>query len=247
MIGGVINPQVFSAVKNQAWVTKEYLKGASAIQFKTDWGHKATGLAYNVNDQFAGGPFTVKQVGGAPGNLRCTMDSISGEPVKVVQRLTTSEVMSIPTSQLGITQTEAAYGSWSFWGKFPDTSSGIACIIGSLPNAATTGAGYHLSILSATNRVTLTRTAVGGIIDLNPAPFDTKLWHHYHVTRRYDGTFELFVDLVSYGTALQNTVTTSKYMTVYLGTTDSGMIALSDIRGGHAITKYLGVVPPNMG
>jgi hypothetical protein len=166
----------------------------------------------------------------------------------VLTRAGVSEVVSVSSASIQLDPTEAAYGSWSFWAKKANTfTQMIIHPISSVASVAS-GTGYYLNFASGvTNRLIFTQTGVANLIDLNPAPVDLTVWRHYHLTRRYDGYFELFIDGVLVGSATQNTVRTSKYMTIYLSGADGCAVALSDIHGGHAFTKYLGVVPPNMG
>jgi hypothetical protein len=245
--GNVALTEIYNTEMTDAKVLELYARGASAIQFATDWGHKATGLAAPQSSHVGSGPFIVGRVAGAGTSMKCSMDTINGVPVKTIARNGFSEVASFATSSVGLDAGEAAYGSWSFWAKKPLTGTMIVHIIASIPNAASTGLGYHLQWTSAVNRLVLVETGVGNLIDLNPAPMDPTVWNHYHVTRRYDGLFTLYINGVVAGSATDNTTRASKYMTVYLGTADGCSVALSDIHGGHAFTKYLGVVPPNMG
>jgi len=237
---GVVNPQIFSEVKDQSWVTSEYQKGARAIQFATDWGHDADGINRTTPEYLGNGPFEVADAG----TFRCETDTINDQTVKAFTCNTPGHVVVDLSRYVSEGDASRGYGSWGCWFYVPD--DGAKLIRWHLFNtvrapAAASGNGYRVD-LDGSGTADLVEQGVGNVIGggaLTPGQ-----WNHCHVTRRYDGLFELFINDVSQGTGTDNTTAGARYMSFQMSA--DCKVAVSDPRGGYAITKYLGVVPPRM-
>jgi hypothetical protein len=241
MIGGVINPQVFSEVKDQAWVTKEYLKGAKAIPFKTDWGYKADGLTVVAPVYPGNGPFQIPA--GDAGDFRVVTETIAGRTYKVLECVATGHVF-IDWDSIGVHGDERGYGSWSFWGWTPDVDGNLLRfnVFNTLKAPSTGGNGYRMELVATGSLARIFEQGVGAPIT---GSYTRGTWTHVHGTRRYDSQWELCINGVSQGAATDATTVSARYCAIQM--TAGCKVILSGPKGERAITKYLGVVPPNMG
>lgn len=240
--GGVVAPQIFSEVKDQTWVTAEYQKGAKAIQFATDWGHKADGIARSGNDYIGDGPFRITST--SVGVTTCSMSTINSKDVKTITAGAGVNRIFAPWSNFGVQGAETGYGSWACWVFLPAvyTYWNWGLFTGDEP--VSSAPGYRVDITAATGLMRIVQNGVGVV--LSTADFPVNSWFYLHVDRRYDGRWELFVNGSSKASATNNNVASGKY-TGFEFSGAGTAVALADPAGGHAITKYLGVVPPNLG
>lgn len=230
--GEVVAPAIYSEAKDQAWVTKEYQKGASAIQFRTDWGHKADGIAKGPDDRFS------EVIVGASGTGRCTTSTINGRTVKVL------ESQSFPFvavgQYLGVASVDCSYGSWSWWAYTNGVNHAHAFLTDDIVSQ-----GYFVGV-APDGSGGLFRIPGSVVLEAFPAgTFDVSNPIHLHVTRRYDNRF-----IVHYnGTALSAGIVDGSYTDLRYFTfnvSSGGWTAIADEKGQYAITKYLGVVPPKV-
>lgn len=240
MIGGVINPQVFSEVKDQTWVTAEYLRGAKAIPFKTDWGHRADGLTVVAPVYPGDGPFKIPT--GDAGDFRVVAETIAGRTYKVLECVANGHVF-LDWDAFGVHGDERGYGSWSFWGWTPDADGNLIrfSVFNTLKAPGTSGNGYRLELRGTGSLAVIFEQGVG---DKITGAYTRASWTHVHATRRYDSQWELFINGVSQGTATDATTVAARYCAIQM--TTGCKVILSGPKGERAITKYLGVVSPNM-
>jgi hypothetical protein len=235
-VEGIVGPlHVFDEAKDQAWVTQEYLKGARAIQFKTDWGvresvgNETTNMRVGVNSS----PFEINS-----GTYQMSLDVIDGVPVKVIECIGAGEIVC-PTSLFEATPTEAAFGTWDFWLSHANASTTICNIISAV-NTGAPAPGYHIRVTNA-EVLELRENGVGVIITAGTA-FGVDTFERIRLTRRYDGRFDLYLNGVNQGNATDLTGMLSNFMVFDLDAGDK--LAYSDQRGDHSFVKYLGVIAP---
>ncbi|MHC4643874.1 MAG: LamG-like jellyroll fold domain-containing protein [Planctomycetota bacterium] len=247
-VAGIVGPlQVFNEAMDQSWVTEEYLKGARAVQFRTDWG-----VRQSIGNETAG----FLGVGSSPfdilsGTWQMSTDTIEGRDVKVVECIAPG-VVAIPTSYFEATPTEAAFGTHDFWVSKADASITYVIFIAGDDvawNAATQN-GYALQ-LNNTERVILGRITAGVFTNLTVTAVDTVVpdtWYRFRIPRRYDGQFTTYMDGVAVtATGGTNPVTDLTHTTashVVLDFDAGDKFAYSDRHGEHCFVKYLGVVAP---
>ena len=239
---------IHNVAKDQDWVTQEYLKGAQACQFKTGWGVRES-LGNEVANSRVGvnsSPFEILS-----GAWQMSMDTVDGQNVKVIECVTNGGIL-VPTSLFEATATEAAYGTWEWW--FNKTSTGNVSFMFTASAESLIGGGtqdgylieasagelYYLRRVDNGVRADLMFTA-GGVV-----PTDS--WNKSRTTRRYDGSFTMYLNDVAVTPAggtnpiTDATYTISNYMVIEMERGDK--IAYSDQRGDHSIVKYLGVIAP---
>ena len=240
MNGSVGLTEIYNGEMTNAKALSLYQKGARAIQFATDWGHDADGINRTTPEYLGNGPFEVADAG----TFRCETDTINDQTVKAFTCNTPGHVVVDLSRYVSEGDASRGYGSWGCWFYVPD--DGAKLIRWHLFNtvrapAAASGNGYRVD-LDGSGTADLVEQGVGNVIGggaLTPGQ-----WNHCHVTRRYDGLFELFINDVSQGTGTDNTTAGARYMSFQMSA--DCKVAVSDPRGGYAITKYLGVVPPRM-
>jgi hypothetical protein len=240
-------PSIFNQDMVDSDASELYAKGAKAIQFAADWGHKADGIYRGANEYLGGGPLRISD--GTPQvSERVITSEISGRTVKAIEHKQVSAFpayayFGAPWSNFGVQGAETGYGSWSCWAYVPSgaiwqwdfLSSGIESTDPGLYSIYIDEAGGVLELLE--DEINL----IG-----STANFPTGEWFHLHVTRRYDGLFEVFINGTSEFTGTDTTHSSGSHMRFqWVG--DGCKVALADSHGGHAITKYLGVTPPNLG
>lgn len=231
---GIVGPmEIYSAAKDQTWVTRSYEKGARACQFKTDWGvRQSTGNETAGHVGANSSPFEI-----VSGTWQMSMDTIDGVDVKVIECIAAGIVVC-PTSYFEATPTECAFGSWRWWGYLDDGNSMSIAFISTDQTVAANG--YNLTWDAATTAVDIIEAGVGNIVAGGLAAAQT--WQQFDVTRSYVGQFEGFVNRTTFGTGTDLTITTSDYVVLDMDAGDK--IAHADRRGDHSFAKYLGVLTP---
>lgn len=234
---------IYSIEMTDALAAEIYQRGARATQFATDWGHKADGIARGGGDTIGDGPFRI-MVGDAT-SPACTTSSIAGQTVKTIKDTAglNSRVYA-KWSEFGVHSSETGYGSWCGWFYIP---TGYAYVRWGLfwadSDIGGGGAGWRIDVANGFG-IRLFRGGVGPVLTIPTVPLNQ--WFHLHVTRRYDGFWEIFVNGLSVGSVTNNAVMSGPYTGLESASIGS-MVSLSDAHGGHALTKYLGVTPPNLG
>jgi hypothetical protein len=250
---GIVGPlHIFNTAKDQDWVTEEYLWGARACQFKTDWGVKQSvgNEVANARVGHNSSPFEI-----ISGTFQMTMDTIEDtEDVKTIEDIVAG-VSVCPTSLFEATPTECAFGTHEFWAyKGADANNWQFMPIAS-DNTAVAGAaqdGYNITITGGES-LRLQRIdngAVGAtLINSGAAYVANNTWYRIRLTHRYDGVFVLYIrggaftDWTVVGTSAADlTYTVGNYAVLDLDAGDK--FAYSDRHGDHCFAKYLGVLAP---
>jgi hypothetical protein len=238
----IANTEIYDESKSAAWVLSKYEKGASSVQYKGDYG-------VNVSDgnvsagQLENTGWTVDS-----GTWQIQTDTIDGVDVKCLACTTDNGIIYRPTSTMGMTPTEAAYGTWEFYWKQFDDNNIIFVRIADVPNA-TSATGY-LFRLGSSERWRLRTETAGSLADINytnTGYFTTGTWYKMKITRSGAGVWSVYRDdvLVSvaggFGSnpATENTHKTAKYISIQARATD--LIAFADVKGDHSFVKKLGV------
>ena len=228
--GKILNPQIFSEEKDAAWMLAEYNRGARAVQYKTDYGATQSVAGVTAGELENTG-WTVNS-----GTWKVSTDTINGQPVKVFNCVA-SGVLYIPIDQF-MTSTEAAYGSWEFWLYKGDETS-----IPSVRFVSTSAAGNGYSILILnTEAILLFEDGTGAIDSTATGAMPIQTWVNFKVTRQSNGLMTVYQDGVQILSGTDTTFTTSSFISISFSAGDK--ISVSDLKGDHAFTKYLGAVAP---
>jgi len=207
-----------------------------ANDWKTDW-------AANVSDAdvtaglLENTPFTV-----GAGQIQINSDTINGQDVKVITP-TLQGFVSMPTSTMGQTPTEAAYGEWEGWFK---TAVGWShfVIVGS--SAArmddASQSGYFLE-MGSTNVRLYEVTGGSPTLIFRSSAIDPDTWFKLNVTRTSAGVFSIyFNDVLMTAVSGTNPVTNTDHITsnyIVIEQDAGDMVSLGDISGNHSIVKKL--------
>lgn len=235
--GEIVNPQIFSEVKDQAWVTAEYQKGARALLFMTGYGHTADGVNRTTPEILGDGPFYCSDAG----VWQCTTAVGPFGNQQKVFKCTTPGHIAVDLDALGVQGQQQGFGSWGAWVYVPSTASLRWQIVNSSDTPAALGTGYYVNLAGATGVATLEEAGVGVLVT---GTFLPDQWTYVHVTRRYDGLFELFVNLTSQGTATDLTTVVGQYM-CFQGEADC-LVSVADVNDSYAIRRHLGVTAPSL-
>jgi hypothetical protein len=242
--------QVFNRALTQSEITALYQCGASAVNFKTDYGvceSVAAESATPPGTELSNSPFRIES-----GSFKISTDTIGGDTCKVIECVTAG-VLQVPTAYFHGDETQAAYGSWEWW-----TYKGTT---GTLPNVGFIGNqntgvnasgfnGYSIRF-SDTERFQLFIVTNGSNTVKHQTDIDfivPNTWYKTKVTRSSDGEFttylnDVLVDVTGgFGTnpVTDTTYTTSKYIVLDLDAGDK--IACAAPNGDCSIVKYQGVV-----
>lgn len=241
-VGGTLNPrigdpsetlqiysmQIYKRLLSDAEIREDYKNIADkAIPFKTGWGVWDTNGSQggSVGDYLGNSPF---KFGDTSGRHTLTTDTIDGKICKVIQCDTAGLLYLDWRKFMGTT--EAAYGKWECYVNHATASTttlGFACI-----NADVT-AGYGVQI-SSSEEVSVEEFGSGSLI--TGGTVNAAEWNKITMERRFDNIFTLKINDLQIGTAPDTTTTTANYLVFDLEAGDK--IALADINGDHAITKY---------
>jgi len=242
----ISNVKIFNRALTQAEIEAEYNAGASAINFKTDYGVTET-VTPDTSGELSNSPFRVES-----GSFHISNDTINGCSAKVIECVTAG-VCHVPTAYFHGNDTQAAYGTFEWWiNKATNSRDTHSIFIDSAPTViADAGSnGYSLTI-SGSRRVQLIE--VNGVtlssLFFTPTAFvNLGDWNKFKATRSSDGEFtvylnDLLVD-VSGGSGTNpvtdNTHTESKYLVLDLGAGDK--VAYAAKNGDCSIVKYQGVI-----
>lgn len=241
--------QVHNESKNADWIKNDYLRGAKAIQFKTDYG--VTESEENQTGGLLGGtanpsPFKIKS-----GTFRITSEIIGGQLTKIIECVSSGRIAIKETIFEG-TPTEMAYGTPEIWVSKADASVMNIAFIASNDAALSDPSqnGYNIQLDSA-ERYILQKITSGVSTDLTVS--DTGLipvgsWAKLNAPRAYNDEFTSYVNGVEVVAAsgsnpvVDGTHKASNHFVIDMDTGDK--VAYSDKRGGHSIVKYLGAMSP---
>jgi hypothetical protein len=241
------SPQVFTRALSQSEITALYNCGASAVNFKTDYGVCESVSAESAPGELSNSPFRKES-----GTWKISTDTIGGDTCKVIECVTTG-ICQIPSAYFHGDDTQAAYGSFEFWvNKKADANTSIVGIIANVPESPVSAnySGYEFRIGSDEDIWLIRRTLGAGsflmISNVGYVSFDA--WNKYKITRSSAGEFTLYVNDalldVSGGTgtnpATNNDHTESSFFVLNLGTGDK--VAYASPNGDCSIVKYQGVV-----
>jgi hypothetical protein len=206
------------------------LNMAKVVQFKTDWGFLES-IGNETTGFFGRSRFPYNMAGGT---VQVVVEEYLGREVKVVTATDDIAFVEFAYQHGDVDDSEEyAYGTWE-------------CVIHKADNQLST----LFSFINPTNIANyyLIQITAGGVTTIE-APGGTVIGggvtvigttNHYKVTRDLDGTFNFWINGILVGTAVDNTITTSRGIAAVLHTDD--WLCLSDITGNHAVVKYLGVV-----
>ena len=241
MLGSIAGVKIYNEAKDQAWITNEYEKGASAVQYKPDYGINVSTANVSAGELENTG-WTVDS-----GNCQMSTDTIDGVDVKTLACQTDNSVISIPVDKLGMTGTEGIYGTWEFWWYKFDGNNVIFVNLNTEKDA--TGDGYQFRF-GAQERFRLRRITSGGAIDqliTNASFFNIGQWYKMKITRSNSGVWTFYADdiLISdiqtgSNPVTDNTHTSINYISILGRATD--LVAFADVKGDHSFVKKLGVV-----
>jgi len=210
--------------------------------WKTDWGSIADSVTYNTPGQKIGGVWTI-----IDGSWRIVTDEINGTMIKALECVSAGSVY-VSTSEFQQGETQAAYGTYSFWMKqdsggatFPKVYfiakvAGIGAAAGQYAYAIAPNHLQAVRFRESTNGIEVSLTSS------TPGVFVAGEWFKIKVMRRTsDGKFITYLNGVSgiIPDVTDNTTTASNYIVVQLSTGDS--ISLSDLKGNHSIYHQHGV------
>lgn len=237
LTGDLYKMEIYSELKTDGWVTREYLEGKRAL-WKSDYGIDNTA-------SIAGGNIGRTPFRAISGTWRVNDANING-PTKVLECLTTG-LAYMPSTFFAEDPIDNAFGEHEFWVlKHLDNSVLDIIFCARTPTTVTdlSQFGYYFRISSG-EAFRIQRTdGTGVLVVLNGTPngvANLDQWYHVLIKRHVDGTFYLYVDdvllTVTTGT---NPVTDITYQTSYnyvISMRQGDMISWSDPNGGHAIIK----------
>jgi hypothetical protein len=254
VLNGIIGPlEIYNEAKDQAWVTQQYLKGARAVQFKTDWGYQISiANEGGVTGQPIGGAASPFRAGDAVGRWRVETATIDGQTCKVLTCKTPGNVC-IPASYFGMgtTPTEAAYGTWKCWFSKSNLYDVIVSFISEFPVWNAAGNDGYLVAFNSLERVALQYTVAGVTNNLFTSAdgyITPDVMYELSITRSFANSFAVYLDgtlvtaLTGSNPVTNAATTTGYFVSFYMGV--DCKLALADVKGDHCLTKYLGEVAP---
>jgi len=216
----------------------------SSEVWHTDWGAYET-VADVTAGQLSNTPFQR-----VLGTFKISADTINGQEVKVIENVVAGTI-SMPTSYLNQTPTEAAYGTWKVWMYKGSGSTTIIC--GIVADEALSYPGYsgYALAFSDSERFSLLKVNAGSAVTLMAEATSTRgiqTWYEATVTRTKLGVAITHIDgvlLDTAGGAGTNPDTDTAYSTgnfLTFGMEAGDKIAYADPAGNHAFVKNLNVV-----
>ena len=249
-IGGFLEgtlalPKIITQALNQDQITAEYQAAAKAVNWKSDYG-----VAESVAAEAAPGELSNSPVRKISGTHKIATDTIDGQAnCKVIEGVTAG-VLEIPTAYFHGNDTQAAYGTNEFYFNKADATVMTIGFVSDIAAVDTSAVGYQI-IFDTDESIEIRRVTGAGEVSLMKtaaAFFTAGSWHKLKLQRTAIGELTVYLDGVlldvsgGSGTnpVTDNTVTESTKWVLGLGVADK--ISYSDPGGGHAITKYQGVV-----
>ena len=241
----IANTEIYDEAKSAAWVADEYAKGARAVQYKTDYGLKVS--SGNVSSgELENSGWVVDS-----GNWQIGTSTIDDTKVKVLKCMTDNGIIYKSTDSMGrgLSETEAAYGTWEFYWLQQDGNNLIHVQVSD--SVGTPGAGSangYIFRLGVSERFRLRKETAGSVADLmytDASYFTTGVWYKMKITRSTAGVWTVYSDdvlipvVVGTNPVTDNTHTTAKYFSIQAKATD--LIAFADVKGDHSFVKKLGV------
>lgn len=247
--GKMISPEIYSDTKSISWVSSDYLNGARAIQFKTEWGStsSSTSISSGYIDNL---PFYVS----SGGTYQVVTTTLKGNKVKVIKAITAGTI-SLNGAAFWEAN-EGNYGSWVFWiyRASSVTNLDVAFISDTAGNVTATGHDAFVLRLNVDNQLQMRE--IVSAVDNAVWNTDNNLiadgsWIGLKTTRSYTGSFTTYYatetlswtqpTLASGSNPFTDTTTpAANFIDITLGVGD--MVCLGDINGEYSITKYLGVI-----
>ena len=209
LYGSIVAPRIYNEAKSDEWIRAEYLHGAKAVQFGTDWGAPISPAAE--------GGTLFQQIGNTPiiatdttGRFWVDTDMINESIVKTV-RATVDGSIEISTEHFSGSPGDAAYGTWDFWVKSDGTDDNMLIWFIADQNADSVvfPNGYSIVFGKNTREVKLVRYDSGFLpttLDATAGDYwEANTWYHAHITRRYDGLFNVYINDILALSATDNT------------------------------------------
>jgi hypothetical protein len=245
--GNIANFQFFERALTSSEIQAEYLRGASAVNFKTDYGVTTT-VTPDTSGELANSPFRVES-----GSFDISTDTINGCEAKVIECVSAG-VCHIPTAYFHGNDTQGAYGTWEWlFNKVGAATQLRIPFIGNQGASASTAGfnGYELRIESdeSLRLIRFTNGTVAALLyNSGASAIGINTWYDLKITRSSDGEITTYLDGalldVSGGAGTNpvtdNTYTESKYLVFELDAGDK--VAYATKNGECSIVKYQGVV-----
>jgi len=231
--------EFFSTEKDVGWALQDYLDGAKAVQFRTDWAFQQSAANEGgITGQILGTRGSPFRAGDA--TVRCVFETatVNGRLNKVLRCTVAGPVYVNYEDWYDCSPTEAAFGSFSGWMYKTDGSAITWKFAGTDLNVAANG---YAVVWAADETVVISELGVGNVVIGGTASHST--WHRFDTTRSNVGLLTPYIDRTGFGTpAADLTIATSIGQLWNLGVGD--MLSLSNIQGDDGQVKHLGVNPP---
>jgi hypothetical protein len=240
-------------------VRKEWLQYAPMVQLKTGWGAKVSIANENTVGNFVGNgssPFEILS-----GTWKTSLQLVDGELHKVIECVAAGTVW-LDRCFMGISSTEASYGSWRLsYGHAKDTVNVAHIGLTSTSKAAWDAAsntGYVLRLSATAAGDKLLRYSGGGAANLCfNMPNSSATTNQVQITRRFDNVWQGYqTPYIVAANALLTppwapsadgpftdaTYTTSAGMSFTFNPGD--WVSLGTVRDTYSLTKFLGEFDP---
>lgn len=238
--GLISNLKIYNEAKDATWVACEYLKGAKAVQFKTDWGFPVSVEAEGGTlHQIIGGNDSPLRTGDSTGRFVVETDTVEGRLCKVL-RCTVGGSLYIPTALFNNTNTtEAAYGTGQCYIYKADANVFSWTFI----NAnLVSGLGDLNLQFNADESLEVIETLVATRFDSVSAVITAGAWNKVRFVRTFDGDFAVYIADTLVGTGITTGASEAAYQKFIMGVGDK--ICLGNVQGDQSIIKMLGAVAP---
>lgn len=244
--GLIASPQVYDRVLTADERSQIYQQGASAIQYKTDWGTKtshanvSTGQLEDTDWQVSTGAWIV------------TTDVLNQGIAKVFENITAG-VLYLPIDAF-MTESDAAYGTWQFYMyKGADTNVATISIIDNDLTVNNAG-GYGFRFMND-ERIQMIEWGVAEKFNTAASYISINTWYGIKITRSSTGIFNAYIKGDSFGNDwvlidpsggdgtnpfTDNTRIVSNFIVVDFDAGDK--LAIADPKGDHSFIKTLGII-----
>jgi len=240
----IANTEIYDEAKSTAWVLSKYKSGASSVQYKPGYGINVSS-ANVAGGQLENTGWTVDS-----GTWQVNTTTIDGVKCKAFACTTDNGIIYRTADSMGMTPTEAAYGTWEFYWMQFDANNLIHVMVGDAVgtpgSVSANGYIFRYGVGERFRLRTETAGSIGDIMQTDAAYFTTGQWYKMKITRSTSGVWTAYRDgvlvpvLVGTNPGTENTHTTAKYLSIQARATD--LIAIADVGGGHSFTKHLGVI-----